>query len=43
MVSTLTNEIVLGTTLFIAAVRIKKTDKRMEYKSIYICQNQNVI
>ena len=39
MVMTLTNETVLGKTPFIAAVRIKKTDKRREYKSIYICQN----
>ena len=36
MVSTHTNETILGKTPFIATVRIKKTDKRREYKSIYI-------
>jgi hypothetical protein len=43
MVSTLTNETIVGKTPFIAVVRIKKTSKRREYKSIYICQNENMV
>ena len=39
MVSALTNETILGKNPFIAAVRIKKADRRREYKNIYICEN----